>query len=184
MPTSARAFDKLLKAAPSPEARIAWFGALLAKESRTKVVIVGGSAIEIYLSSQAYVSQDVDVVGSKDLLVGVLRRWGFQEVAGRSARSYWVKAGVGLVDLVGPRDRSGLPPRTMETPHGPVLLSALEPLILRRLWRASREHAPGLFAQAVALARNQDLDWDYLNAMASYERVSSDLRRLRSALRR
>ncbi|MCI4348853.1 MAG: hypothetical protein L3J93_01350 [Thermoplasmata archaeon] len=182
MRTSAKKFDTLLKAAPSAEERIAWFGALLAKESGIDVEIVGESATAIYLSSRVYVSQDAAVVGSRGPIIGVLRRWSFQEVTGRSARTYWVKKGLGLVDLVGPRDSSGLAPRKVVTPHGTVFISAVEPLILRRLWRASREHSKGLFSQAVQLARDRDLDWEYLGTMAKYEGVAADLRRLRLAL--
>lgn len=49
-------FDRVIESAPKREDRIASFGALLAKESQTRVEIVGGSAIEIYLSSSEYIS--------------------------------------------------------------------------------------------------------------------------------
>lgn len=176
-------FDQTVSSATAPEDRLAWFGALLARESGTDVEIVGGSAIEIYLSSEEYVSQDVDLVGQKDKLAPVLRRWGFQRVEGRSHRIYWLKKSIGLVDLVGAGDRSGLRPRKVDTPHGPVLVSAVEPLIVRRLGRASRERSTELFAQALKLARLGDLDWEYLESMAKYEDFVPLLTKLRRSVR-
>lgn len=182
MSTSAGAIDRILAAAPTPDVRLAWFGALLTKESGTKIVIVGGSAIEIHLSARAYVSEDVDIVGSRSAIRSTLRRWGFREVAGRSQRLYWVKPRLALIDLVGPRERSGLPPVRVETPHGPVLVSAVEPLILRRLSRANREGVKGFRSQAEQLARGRDLDWEYLEAVARFEGLSEELQRLRKAI--
>jgi hypothetical protein len=175
-------FDRKLAKAPTAEARIAWFGAILRKEAKSDVEIVGGSAIQIYLSSDVYVSQDVDIVGRKERIFPVLLRWGFEPVEGRSQRVYWLKKPIGLIDIVGPGDRSGLRPHELETPYGPVLVSAVEPLISRRLVRAQREHSDELFAQAVRLARVGEVDWSYLEAMAKYERVASLLKRLRQEL--
>jgi hypothetical protein len=176
-------FDEIIASAPKPEDRIAWFGALLAKESRTDVEIVGGSAIEIYLSSDEYISQDVDLVGRKDRITPVLRRWRFQKVAGRSHRVYWFKKAIGLVDLVGAGDRSGLRPRQVVTPYGPILVSAVEALILRRLTRAHRERSNELFRQAVALSKQGNLDWEYLETMARYEGAGPLLKKLRKTVR-
>ncbi len=176
-------FDGIVASAPKPDDRIAWFGALLAREARTRVEIVGGSAIEIYLTSAEYVSEDIDLVGRTDRLIPVLRRWKFHRVEGRSHRAYWVKKPIGLVDLVGPGDRSGLRPRRVETPFGPVLVSAVEPLILRRLTRASREHSDELYGQAVRLARHGKLDWEYLATMAKYEGVAAPLKGLKKTLK-
>ncbi len=175
--------DACLARTRTAEERLAWFGALLAKEVGSHVELVGRSAIEIYLSSSAYVSQDVDIVGKKSRIGEVLRRWGFREVAGRSRRIYWYRKTVGLVDLVGAVARSGLPPRRVETPHGPILVSAVEPLIIRQLVRAAREPSTGLFRQALALGSLGDLDWEYLEVEAKYEKVVPSLRRLRRLLR-
>ena len=177
-------FDKTIASAPQPEDRIAWFGALLTKESRTKVEIVGGSAVEIYLSSTRFVSQGVDLVGRRDGISPVLRRWKFRRVEGRSHRVYWFKSGIGLVDIVGAGDRSGLRPRVVETSCGRVLVSAIEPLIVRRLMRAHREKSPILFRQAVELARYGKLDWDYIEAMTRYEGAAAGLKKLRADLRK
>lgn len=120
-------FRRVMDAAPNPETRLEWFGALLAKETGKKIEIVGGSAVEIYLSSESYVSQDVDVVGSRTAIDSVLHRWEFERVAGRSHRVYWASPPIGLVDIVSAADSSGLPPRRRSTPYGPILLSAPEP---------------------------------------------------------
>jgi hypothetical protein len=146
-------------------------------------VIVGGSAIEVTLGSDAYVSQDVDLVGDRRLLAEILRRWGFTEIAGRSRRIYWHKRSIGLVDLVGSVARSALPARTIATPFGPVRVSALEPLVVRRLVRSKRERSAALYHQAVQLARVGPLDWDYLKAEARYEQVEELLDRLRKRVR-
>jgi hypothetical protein len=175
-------FDRIVSSAPSSGDRLAWFGALLARESRTPVEIVGGSAIEIYLGSARYISQDVDLVGRKVPIARVLHRWGFRQVKGRSRRTYWFKRTIGLVDLVGPGDRSGLAPHRTETPFGPVLLSRLEPLIVGRLSRAARESSTELQRQAEWLAKAGDLDWEYLATMARYEGVLPALRELRKII--
>jgi hypothetical protein len=174
-----REFAREIRKAPTPEDRIAWFGALLSREAGKQVEVVGGSAIEIYLSSSSYVSEDIDLVGDHAAIGGVLLRWKFKRLEARSSRLYWSHRLVGLVDLVGVADRSGIPPRTVATPHGPVSLSAPEPLIVRRLVRSSRETSAELFRQAVELARLGDLDWGYLRSEARYEKVEGQLRRLR-----
>lgn len=181
-------FEAQIENAPSEQDRIAWFGALLGRESRlaTSLVIVGGSAIEIYLTSRRYVSDDIDIVGSKRSLIPVLRRWGFAETEGRDHRVYWKKEGLGLVDLVGTAKRSGLPPRRYRTPFGDVLLGPVEDLILRRLMRASREKSEILFRQAEALAveHKRGLDWQYMKAEARYEGVAELLEALRQGTSR
>ncbi|MCI4325672.1 MAG: hypothetical protein L3K00_07340 [Thermoplasmata archaeon] len=172
-------FQDAIRGAPTPGERLAWFGALLARESKSRVEIVGDSAIEIRLSSDVYVSQDVDVVGNRNALAIVLRRWSFREVAGRSQRVYWFLPDIGLVDLVGTVARSGLPPDRMDTPFGPVWLSAVEPLIVRRLVRYQRERARPLYLQALLLAKSRPIDWEYLEAEANYEEAGPVLARLR-----
>lgn len=176
-------FAEAIQKASREDDRVAWFGALLRKEARKEVEIVGGSAIEIYISSDTYVSQDIDIVGERAAIERVLLRWRFRQVEGRSSRTYWTHPKVGLVDLVGAADKSGLPPRHVPTACGPVTLSAPEPLIIRRLVRASRESSDELFRQAVELASLGNLDWGYLELEARYERVEVELGRLRRRAR-
>ncbi len=167
-----RELDFILRRPRSPDQRVAWFGALLATESGVPVVIVGGSAIEVYTEGE-YVSQDIDIVGDPRKLAAVLRRWGFHRAEGRSSRTYWVKKPLGLVDLVGARMKSDLPPQTVRTPYGSVRLGPPEDLITRRLMRAGAERSTELFREAVLLAhRYKDvLNWEYIRADAQYERV-------------
>jgi hypothetical protein len=168
-------FERALARARTEDERLSWFGALLTHESKLdgQLIIVGGSAVEIYLTSNRYVSMDIDVVGDKAAIAEVLGRWGFSREEGRDRRVYWVKAGLGNVDLVGPRDRSGLPPRVVTTPHGNLLLGSVEYLIVRRLMRAGREHSTELFRQAEVLAAQfkRSIDWEYIRAQAAYEKV-------------
>jgi len=182
-----REFEAALSRAPSEEDRLAYFGALLARESGlgSRLILVGGSALEVYLTSEVYTSQDIDVVGAKSVLRPILTKWGFSEEQGRSHRIYWVKEGLGQVDLVGAKDRSGLPARPWPTPYGDVMLGSVEYLILRRLTRSAGERSPALFRQAEALAirYRKGLDWDYLRVMAKAENVLPLLEQLRKRTR-
>ncbi len=177
-------FARSIRGAPRPEDRRTWFAALLRKETRRKVQVVGGSAIEVYLSSAKYVTADVDIVGDRVRIEAVLARWRFRRVTGRSHRAYWSHPDLGLVDVVGTTDKFGLPPRKVPTPYGVALVGAPEPLIVRRLYRSLRERSDGLFAEAVALGRLGGLDWDYLESEARFEGVESLLVRLRAAVQR
>lgn len=162
-----------------PEDRVACFGALLTAETGEPVEIVGGSAIEIYLGSVIYATNDVELVAKRTIVEGALHRWGFRRTVGRRQRVYWTDGYVGLVDLVGSIDRSGLPPIEFSTSYGPVLLSAREPLIARRLMQSHRDGAPELLDQAAALARLGALDWDYLRSEARSEEFVEELAKLR-----
>jgi hypothetical protein len=64
-----------------------------------------------------------------------------------------------------------------------VLVSAVEPLIIRRLMRAHREDSSELYLQAVELARRGSLDWEYLETMGRFEGVTTLLRKLRKAVK-
>lgn len=176
-------FEAALRTAKNEHDRIAWFGALLALESGlgSRVAVVGGSAIEVYLTSDKYTSSDIDVVGDKSAIIPVLRRWGFEQRIGRDQRVYWASESLGLVDLVGSKDKAGLAPRPYPTPYGEAFLGSIEALILRRLVRAPREESRELFeqAEALAVAFGDTLDWDYLTAEARYEKVDSLLEELR-----
>lgn len=180
-------YDRAMRKAATPHQRVAWFGALLAKESGLgdHLVIVGGSAIEIYTEGE-YVSHDVDVVGNKDRMVPVLRRWGFSEEHGRDRRVYWFRAPLGLVDLVGRSHKAGLPGQVLQTQFGPVRLGALEDLVVRRLLRAGRERSSKLYDEAMILASRyaSTLDWEYIESLSRYERVLPLYRQLRGTIER
>lgn len=156
----------ILRKARSGAERNLWLGALLAKATSADVVIVGGSAIEVYTSG-LYVSADVDLVGERDAIASALERWGFR----REGR-LWSRSDLGLwVDPVG-RYYSGdaRKLREVSTPYGPIRLASVEDLIAKRLielkvWpRAGTE----MLGQAVALAAEYgaDLDWEYITEVA------------------
>lgn len=182
-----REFERLIRTAPDEHSRVAWFGALLGRETNLEhsLVVVGGSAIEVYLTSSRYVSADIDIVGNRSVIGPVLRKWGFREVEGRDRRIYWQKHGIGLVDLVGAHLRAGLPSRRHPTPFGDVLLAPVETLILRRLVRAAATRSDNLLAQAeaLALAYGRSIDWEYLRAEATIERVRPLLEALNRRVR-
>jgi hypothetical protein len=181
-------FDRAVARAKSPEQKVAWFGALLAHETGlgSRLVIVGGSALEVYLTSARYVSADIDIVGDKSIIIPTLQRWGFVRREGRDHRIYWFKKNVGQVDLVSATDRSGLPSRTEPTPYGEVQLGAIEYVIVRRLMRAERERSSELFRQAEVLAAQykRSLDWEYIASEAKHEGVLPLYRQLRKQILR
>jgi hypothetical protein len=77
--TTAKEVSALLSEA-APGMRTLYFGAVLAREARIvrgRLVIVGGSAIEIYTRG-GYVSGDIDIVADRDRVRPVLEAWGFR----------------------------------------------------------------------------------------------------------
>lgn len=180
-------FDRILGAISDPVERIQTLGALLAKDSGlgSRLVIAGGSAISIY-SEGRYVSEDIDVVGGKERIAPVLERWGFAPVNDPDGRVYWARADLGLlVDIVHRSagkgsGRSGRP-RTIVTDYGPVQVSAVEDLIVRRLVLWSRYGKPELIDQAVALytSNRDEVDDAYLEGEVRWERVEKAYRELR-----
>jgi hypothetical protein len=187
---SREAFDKAIRTVSDPATKIATFGALLSKASGlgARLTIVGGSAITVYAGSR-FVSEDVDVVGEKMRIVPVLRTWEFKSQTDADGRVYWGRDDLGLfVDIVHRRMSSGSQrsgrARTFVTAEGPVRVSAVENLIVRRLAFWSREGKPGLIDQAIVLyAENKDdLDMEYLEAEIRREGVGAAYRELRKSL--
>jgi len=162
--------------------RTLWFVALLRKEANLgpdDIVVVGGSAIEIYTAG-GYVSGDIDLCGPAEALTPVLKRWGFEQ-PGRE----WVRIDWGIViDIVG-RFPSGtmVLTRVVDTPHGPVRVGAVEDLILGRLALIKFWNEPDESVNARMLVRLPDVDWAYLEFRAKQENVADLLRILRSESR-
>jgi len=180
-------FDRTLEAVSDPTARIETLGALLAKASGlgSRLVIAGGSAISVY-SHGLWVSDDVDIVGEKRRIVPVLKRWGFVASEDPDGRVYWTRKDLRLViDIINRAPGSGSGRsgrlRTMVTGSGPVQVSAVEDLILRRLVFWSRNGEPVLMDQAVALfdANREEVDIDYLEGEVRWERVEDAYQELR-----
>ncbi len=162
---------QILSRARNQTERLLWFGALLGAKAQCEVVVVGGSAIQVYTSDE-YVSADIDVVGDRRSLISALEAWGFVK-QGR----LWSQKDLALwVDPVG-RDYTGDQRKLREfvTPYGPVKVAAIEDLIAKRLieisvWPDTRLQ---LFDQALILATEYDktLDWDYIRQLARREKA-------------
>lgn len=175
----------LARAKNKPERNL-WFGALLAREAKTNIVIVGGSAIEVYTSGK-YVSGDIDLVGDRKSISSSLERWGFR----REGR-LWSRPEFELwVDPVGmyyTGDERRL--REVTTPYGRVRLASVEDLIAKRLIETKVWPRGGteLFDQAVALATeySNEIDWDYVTKVAERDQAEDlvpELRRRTENLR-
>lgn len=166
--TSAEEVDRILRETAARHDRIVYFGALLAHESRSDVVIVGGSAIEVYTRG-GYVSGDIDVRADKKAVQRVLAVWGFQDEGRLWIRSDWGIA----IDVVGDR-YSGDPYRatTISTPYGPVRIAVVEDLFVKRLASAKHWRVPAALEEAGLLWMDYEasMDIEYLERQArSYD---------------
>jgi hypothetical protein len=178
--------DAIATATNRPE-RSLWRGALLSQEVGTAVVIVGGSAIEVYTGGKC-VSAGIDVVGERKSIIRELEGWGF-----RKEGRLWARKDLDLwVDPVGRADSGDERRlRTVTTPYGGGRLASIEDLIAKRLIETKVWPRGGteLFDQAVALAAeyDRDIDWEYVTKVARKD-LAEDLvpelrRRLRSVSR-
>lgn len=178
--TSAQDVAEALAAESATDQRILKFAALLGAEAQTDVIVVGGSAIEIYTRG-GYVSGDIDLVGSRSAIRRVLSEWGFV-TRGR----VWVHEGWKLVvDLVGEvytGDRYRL--STVVTSFGPVRLAALEDLIIKRLAEAKHWQVQRALQEAALVwrAHGDALDQTYLDLQARRYEVTDILRDLRRTI--
>ena len=146
-------------------------------------ILVGGSAIEVYLDGMLRTG-DMDVVYDMKALEKALRGWRF-ELGGLRA---WTNEELGLaVDIVG-ADYTGSLDRTttITTSYGPVRVAGVEDLILRRLASAKHWRYPADMEQAYLLAKAHydRIDWAYVSMEAERDLTSDYLRKLRRALRK
>ena len=171
-----------LDAAPDLREYQLAFVALLGKAagvSADDLIMVGGSAIEVYTSGR-YTSGDIDLVsGRGDALRKVLASWGFKHPS-----RVWENDAWGLVvDIVGPPYTGSLERTTFRgTPFGHVRLAALEDLIVKRLLSTRFWKIPGDRAHALMLAEQYyaAIDWPYLEAFAAREEVGDMAAALRA----
>ena len=170
--TTADEVARILEGEPQREQRILNFGALLARESGSEVVVVGGSAIEVYTRGRI-VSDDIDIRAERSKIWKVLGEWGFRDHGKTWIRSDWKIA----IDVVGDK-YSGDPYRTrlVSTRYGPVRLAAVEDLIVKRLASAKHWQQPRDVGQAALLLElyTAEIDQTYLEQMAR-QYVVSDL---------
>jgi len=175
--------DRILLAEKLPDVRLRTFASLLAEESglgTEGMMIVGGSAIEIYTRGD-YVSGDVDVlVSNREQAASVLRGWGF-----RDEGKLLTKDSLGLVVDLRAAENSGSRrlTRIVRTKYGSIRVAGVEDLILKRLrevryWKQGDE----AYAQAVLLVERygRELDWEYIGFYSNkegLENLVTDLRR-------
>lgn len=158
------------------------FVALLGKAAGVpsdELIVVGGSAIEVYTEGK-YTSGDVDIVSSRgDALRRVLVSWEFR----RTGRVWQNEAWGLVVDLVKPPYTGSLDHTTVSnTPFGQVRLAALEDLIVKRLMSTRFWKVPGDRLHALMLAEKfySSLDWKYIEAFATREEVADLAAELRA----
>lgn len=167
---SADEIGRILAAQSNRSQKTLFFSALLAAEADNPgMVVVGGSAIEIYTQG-AYVSGDIDVVGDRPRLLRVLENWGFKK-EGR----IWHHTGWALVVDVPSLEYHGSFDRTrlVSTPFGGVRLAAVEDLLVSRLISSRYWEIPKDFDHAVLLAirYRSSVDWDYVVERATFDQV-------------
>ena len=169
------------------EVRVAYFGALLAKEAGIDpddMIVVGGSAIEIYTRG-GYASGDIDIVGPRSKILPALKGWGFErgdmQLWSNKTWGIFVDIRKDLSDYNGSRERT----RLISTPFGGVRIEGVEDAMVRRLVSAKHWKQPDVFGHAMALAsaETDSIDWDYAEQYAERESVSDLLQELRRRLR-
>lgn len=177
MTTSREEVARVLRSLQDTATRDLYFCGLLSREAGeldAPVLVVGGSAIEIYTKGE-YVSGDIDIVGNRTTLARVLESWGFV----RKGREWYSEDWRIAVDLV--NDLSGLTGsrervRTIVTPYGPVQIAAIEDLIIKRLVSAKYWQIQSDREHAAILARrySSELDRGYLSESAEQAEVSDE----------
>jgi hypothetical protein len=182
--TAREEVGRILTAESDTARKHLYFAALLSRELKDTdalpAIVVGGSAVEIYLDG-VYVSGDIDIVTNRKAAARVLESWGFRQ-DGREWYSHEWKIAADLV-----RDPEGYTgaqrlTRTVVTPYGPVRLVGLEDLIVKRLASAkfggnhTERNQPSDRDQAALLYRKNrpSLDRAYLTAMARIQQVDDE----------
>ena len=176
---------RILRSEKDATTRDLYFCAILSREageSEAQLVVVGGSAIEIYTQGM-YVSGDIDLVGNRAALARILKSWGFV----RHNREWYSEEWKIAVDLVS--DLHGLTGsqkrvRTIVTRYGPVRLAAVEDLIIKRLLSAKYWQVPTDRTHAAILARRyqDELDRTYLTETAIRDGVADEWHELERRL--
>jgi hypothetical protein len=173
--------QRMLDSEPDRFRRGFYFAAMLSEAAgRDELVIVGGSAIEVYTAG-AYASGDTDVVGNRDRVEAALKKWGFKKPGMGWIRDGWPF----FIQFVGSKyTGSWARTRQLQTPYGRVRLAAVEDLIVKRLASAMSTGYQPDYRDAVLLASEfeGEIDWDYATETARRWHASELLERLRSEL--
>lgn len=178
---------KVILGTEDPTERKIRFIALLTSslpKERRPPILVGGSAIEVYLDGTLRTG-DMDIVYDAKALRGVLSAWRFSLGGGVRA---WANDELGLaVDMVGD-DYNGSLERvmTITTDYGPATVSAVEDLMLRRLASAKFWGVPTDVEQAYLLAKahGDRIDWEYAEAEAARTDVADYFAKVKKMLGR
>jgi hypothetical protein len=175
--TTSEDLGKILASTPQSFDRILVFGALLARESGSDLVIVGGSAIEVYTRG-GYVSGDLDIRADRGAVDRALAGWNFKHEGRLWIHSEWKFA----VDVVGDQ-YSGDPYRAMTivTPFGPVRIAVVEDLFVKRLAAAKHWQVRAAIDEADLLWRDyrETMDPIYLDRQALTYKVADLLAEFR-----
>ncbi len=177
--TSAEAVGRILAEAGLAD-RAAYLGALLAREAglgSLDLIVVGGSAIEIYTRG-GYASGDLDIVGPREPISRVLRAWGF-----RKGRRVWHQDKWRVVVDIVREQYNGDIERTQElaTPYGNVRVAAIEDVLAKRLISAKHWRREEDFGHALLLANRyrDEIDWEYVTELARHDLATDILVELR-----
>ena len=177
---------RVILAVDDPTERKVRFMALLSSalpKGEERPVLTGGSAIEVYLDGTLR-SGDMDIVYRRQDLEKVIRAWRF--TLGGGLRS-WINDELMIaIDMVG-EELSGSYDKvtTITTDYGQAVVIGVEDLILKRLASAKFWGVVSDMEQAflLARAREDDVDWEYLNNGAKVAGTEDYLAKLEGMLK-
>jgi hypothetical protein len=166
--------ERAVASAGSKPDRTLVLGALIARATGDEVVVVAGSAIEIYTSGRTS-TLDIDLVTPRKRAIRAVESWGFVRTGRVWRREDWKLD----IDFLGSNlTGSRLKLRTYDTPYGPVRVAAVEDLLVRRLaelkhWPTTPKWRNDLIKQVRILVAEYDdkMDEEYLGIIARRENV-------------
>jgi len=178
---------RVVKETEDEVAKLLAFGSWLTRKVKERgkqpPVIVGGSAVEIYTLGR-YVSGDIDLIGSRDLIKDILLSSGYFREEGR----FFVSEELGLFVEVPDRHLAGdlNRVRRVELPElgGEVYVIGIEDLIVDRLLACVFWKSKGDCEMAQFLLKKYagEIDLEYLTERAEKEKVIDKLRDILSKL--
>ncbi len=187
-----KAYDELKAAitrAPSHTERWLYFVVLLGKAagvSPDDLIVVGGSALEIYTSqtTSQYTTGDIDLVSyERERLAAVLGSWGF-----KGGPRLWTSSELNIfIDLVGaPYTGDITRTQVITTPFGAVRVAGIEDLMIKRLASAKHVQRPSdvEHAKVLMVLYSDRLDWAYLQRLAVQYDVADYLDALQKTIAR
>lgn len=148
------------------------FATLLAQEADlddTGMIVVGGSAIEIYTKG-GYLSGDIAILGDAKRLLPVLEQWRFTKTGRIWYRRDWnIAVDVMSKEYHGDWGHTNI----YSSPYGSIRVAAIEDLLVSRLISAKYWQIPTDIEHAVLLAVDYDsiIDWEYVTERAKREEV-------------